>query len=710
MLLFILLLTTDTLKYENSQIDAFHIVGNYNDDKIAVKFSLPYAPSRTIGILIFADHPGGFNYASLCYEKNELPYITQPLTETDTVYSSMGEWKFTPIKTNISDTIPIWFVLNMTEYPGIGGDTTFPTGNSYYYSNSQGWKQTTKYNWTIRLIVQNYNGYYEDFLLDSGNYQGNWTFVNPQFIPNSLNNCFGTQIDSLYPNNAKLTLLSSWLKIKNYNFSNPTLVIRHFYNTEYLCDGGNIKISRDSINWQLLSPLSGYDTSIIMDPPGGIVQEPVFTGNSEQWENTYFYLPPWDSVLIKYYFISDGIGNNTGWFIDNVGIIEKPYSDISPISIKLQTIIPPDTQITPVANIKNYGIYEENNFLIKCIAESAGTIIYQDEKNLSLIKPDSIIQISFNPMFIGEKGNNYKLRVYTELLSDGNKINDTLKQNLISFPIITSLSSGISASPPTVDGTIDSAEWNNANVIDGSDISGVDTRDSINTCKLYFMNNAEALFIGIKSSLISKVGIYIDDNGNNKWDPNEGHYLFTQGANKFYDFYSNVYNVPDSLVAIGNEGMELKLPKGNKPYELTMTSDSIGCFIYTQTNNNYTGWWHQLVPYTDYNNPIHYAKIKISGLSIEEKNSSANNLKIFSNSPVCTKFINLHISCATIGGRGKLEIYDLTGRIMQLSSFDITSSNFILTRDISNFKTGVYFIACTIPEKAKVVEKIIILH
>lgn len=695
MLLFILLLATDTLKYDNSQIDGFHIVGNYNNDKIAVKFSPLYAPSKITGILILTDHPGGFKHACLCYENNGLPYTAQPLTEIDTVYSSTGEWKFTPIETNISDTIPVWFVLNIAGYPGIGGDTSSPTEKSYYYSNTQGWKQTNKYNWTIRLIVQNYNGYYEDFLSDSGGYQGNWAFVNPQFIPNQLNNCFGTQVNSLYPNNARLTLLSKWLKIKNYNFSNPTLVIRHFYNTEYLCDGGNIKISQDSINWQLVSPLSGYDASIIMDPPGGIIQEPVFTGNSQQWKNVYFALPQWDSVLIKYYFISDGIGNNTGWFIDNVGIIEKPYNDISPVSINLQTIVPPNTQIIPVVNVKNYGIYEENNFLTKCIVESAGTIIYQDEKNLSLIKPDSIIQISFSPVIIGEKGTNYKLQVYTELLSDGNKINDTLKQNFISFPIITSLTSGISVSPPTIDGIIDSTEWNNANVIDGSDISGIDTRDSINTCKLYFMNNTEALFIGIKSSQISKAGIYIDDNGNNKWGPNEGYYLFTQNINKFYDYYSNVYTVPDSLVTIGNEGLEFKLPKGNKPYELTMTNDSIGCFIYTQTNNNYTGWWHQLVPYTDYNNPVHYAKIKISRLGIEEKNLSANYLKLSTNSPVCARFINLQISCPKTGIRGKLEIYDLTGRTIQSSSFDITNTNFILTQDISKFKTGVYFVKLT---------------
>ncbi|MDD5530342.1 MAG: T9SS type A sorting domain-containing protein [bacterium] len=710
MFLFILLLATDTLKYDNAKIDGFHIVGTYNDDKIAVKFSPPYAPSKITGILVLTDHPGGFKHASLCYESNGLPYTIQPLTEIDTVYSSTGEWKFTPIEANISDTIPVWFVLNIAGYPGIGGDTISPTEKSYYYSNNQGWKQTNKYNWTIRLIVQDYKGYYEDFLSDSGGYQGNWAFINPQFILHPLNNCFGTQVDSLYPDNARLTLFSPWLKIKNYNFSNPTLVIRHFYNTEYLCDGGNIKISRDSINWQLVSPLSGYDASIIMDPPMGIIQEPVFTGNSEQWENAYFYLPQWDSVLIKYYFISDGIGNKTGWFIDNVGIIEKPCNDVSPISINLQTIIPPNTQIIPIVNIKNYGIYEENNFLIKCIAESTGIIVYQDEKNLSLIKPDSIMQINFSPLFIGNKGTSYKLQVYTELLSDGNKINDTLKQNLLSFPIITSLISGISASLPIIDGIIDSAEWGNATIIDGSDISGIDTKDSINTCKLYFMNNTEALFVGIQSSRINKAGIYIDDNGNGKWDPNEGYYLFTQNTNKFYDYYSNVYTVPDSLVAIGNEGLEVKLPRGNKPYELTMTNDSIGCFIYTQTDNNYTSWWHQLVPYTDYNNPIHYAKIKISGLGIQEKNPPANYFKISTNSPVSTRFINLQISFPITGIRGKLEIYDLTGRIMQSSSFDITNSDFILTRDISKFKTGIYFISCEVPKYSKILKKVIILH
>lgn len=712
MILIILFLATDTLKYDTGIPRGFYTVGEYKNDKLGVKFSLPYEPCKIIGVLLFADHPGGFMHASLCREVSGLPFTSQPLAELDTVYSNLKEWCFTPIETSISDTtVAIWFVLDIAGYPGIAGDTINPAGRAWYYSDNYNWYQADKYNWFIRLVVQDYKGYYEDFSTDIGGYRGDWVFINPEFIPYPKDNCIGTQIDSIYPNNARLTLISPWIKIKDYNFSNPTLFMRHFYETERGCDGGNVKISIDSINWQSITPFSGYDTIIPIDPPFGIIKEAAFTGNSSVWKDAYFTLQNWDSVIIKWHFISDGIGNNyPGWFIDEIGIIEKPFDDVGPFSINFQKIIPPETIVTPEVNIKNFGIYQEDNFTVECKAESAGVLVYQDEKTINSLGSDSIIKINFTPwQKTAKKGGVYKVQVYSKLITDGNRTNDTLTQNLLTFPLITSTSSGVTSTTPVIDGTIDSTEWKDATIIDGSDVIGIDTQDSINACNLYFMHTQSTLFIGIKAVIPQEIRIYMDDSKDTKWGTTDGWYLITPTIRKFYDYYSNVHSIPDSLIGIGNYGLEFAIPKGNNPYEIT-TGGSLGCFISVQNvNNNCIGWWPQSVPFTDKNNPVHYAKIDVPGLGTEETDKLKDYELTLLPNLIYASYLKIELSCPP-NSAGAFKIYDLSGSLIKTFLFNAEHYPLISTYDISEVGAGVYFLVCEISNCPKITKKLVVIR
>lgn len=702
----------DTLRYDSGIPDGFYTVGEYKNDKLGINFLLPYAPCRVMGVQVFANHSGGFKHSSLCREINGLPFTTQPLTEIDTIYSASQKWKFTPIEINLSDPISLWFILDMEGYPGIGGDTSVPSGNSWYYSDTYSWRQTIKYNWFIRLLIEDYNGYYEDFIANAGSYIGDWKLINPLFIPFPRDNCWATQIDTIYPNNARLTLLSPWIKIKDYNLSNPTLFIRHFYNTEMECDGGNIKVSLDSLNWQLVTPFRGYDTTILMDPPSGPNREPVFSGNSVSWKNEYFSLPKWDSLKIRFYFISDGIGNNyPGWFIDEIGITEKPIDDVSPVSINFQTIILAESIIIPEVSIKNFGIYEENGFEVECKVDSSGTVIYQSELTISSISPDSVIKICFPGMQTGRKGTNYKMQAYTKLGLDGNKLNDTLTEYLTAFSIDTLISSGITIDKPIIDGIIDTVEWEGATIVDASDIMGIDTKDSINTCNLYFMHNQTNLFIGVKTLQPKELKIYMDDCGDKKWGTNDGWYSICPEKNLFYDYYYSPYTIPDSLVSIGNYGIELCIPKGNKAYEITLTGEYLGCFIYVKNyTNNYSAWWPQSVPFNNYNNPTYYARIKVSGLGIENSKKDIKcGFSIFPNPFIFVKSINCKIFCPP-NTPGILKFYDICGKMVKKSSFTAMLSPIVISQDISNLNSGIYFIVLEVPNYPRFIKKLEIIH
>ncbi len=708
--LIILILSVDTLKYDNGTAEGFYMVGDYVNDKFAVKFEHPYKQYKVLGILVFANTSDGFIHASLCPDNDGLPDTINTWAETDSLYSSTKDWAFTPIEADISSTTPIWVVLRMSTNPAIGGDTSNTNEHSWYYSNIMGWKQS-EHNWFIRLVVEWETGYCENFADSNGRYIGNWEFGVPTIVEPYRDNCFGTKLDSLYPHNSYLQLESPWISIKNYGFQNPVLCFKHSYNTQYETDGGNVKISQDLINWEIMTPLMGYDIVIFGDCH--IAGELGFSGNSGGWHKEYFPLPPWDSLKVRWCFGSDEAGNDFGWFIDEVSIGESSsYNDVSLILTNFGKIISPETIVIPEIKVKNTGVYSTGIFSVECVIESSGTIIYQDNKPITSLIADSIKTINFKSWNTGQKDAIYEIKAYSKF-NDDDPTNDTIKVTTLSFPLITEFTSGLTITTPSIDGIIDSIEWEDATLIDGSNILEFDSKNSPGSCNLYFMNSNSTLYIACKAKSISEMRLYIDDSGNKKWDKDgsEGFYRITSDKYGFQDMYYHlVHSLPDYLKSIGSDGVELAIPIGTEPYKIAPTC-SLGCFIYAKSSNTYVGWLPQAI--INYNNPINYIKIRLTGVGVEEEpnQESPKTFKLEASPNPFIKSSSISYQLST-KGKVSLRIYDIAGNLIYTlvnEEKDIGHYRVHWKPEKQKLKTGIYFVKFTVNDY-KETKKIILMQ
>ncbi|MBI4723451.1 MAG: T9SS type A sorting domain-containing protein [Candidatus Stahlbacteria bacterium] len=717
----------DTLKYDDGKAEGFYVVGEYRNDKIAVKFIPPYTPYTVQGILVFTDGNEGFKKGQICVG-NGLPDTINTIYELDTVYSAHCDWQFTPIRVECYDSIPVWIILDVDVSPAIGGDTNTISGNSFYYSDDFGWRQA-QYNWLIQLIIQNEPKYFEPFATSNGGYTGDWEYGVPTLIQPYKDNCFGTRVNNFYPNHTYLHLESPWLHIKEYGISLPVMSFLHFYDTEYEYDGGNVKITNDGVNWRLIAPVKGYN--IILSGATGLDGEPGFSGTSYEWKKEYFLLPAWDSMKIAWCFGSDTVNNDYGWFIDEVKIGTKAMHDVATVITNCRAFMPPQTQLLPSAEIKNLGLYGEGIFTVKCTIESCGVNIYCDTCYIFSLDADSSISVNFRQWQLGEPGTSYRMKIYTSLPEDEDRGNDTIKTEALAFSIIDSITVAETQTIPKIDGIIDSIEWQDAIIVDGSDILGVDAANPYGSCKLYFMTVPGYLCIACKvenpvgnpaaggeasrADALIQCKLYIDESGDGKWNTNgsEGFYSITTNEYKFQDMYYHiVYSLPDSLKAISNQEIEIIVPiSNNEPYEI-MNSESLKCFVQISNVDEYCGWWPQDIGIANYNNPLNYAKMKIIGAGIEEfqpltPNPQPLTLEVYPN-PFCTK---TNIKLLTLNSQlSTLKIYDLAGRVVK--SFPIPnpqSPTTVVEWDASHLANGTYFLICK-DNHTKIVKKLTLIH
>lgn len=120
----------------------------------------------------------------------------------------------------------------------------------------------------------------------------------------------------------------------------------HWYQNEYsdntFWDGGNIKISVDGSQFEVIEPVDGYD-GIIDNYNEYLGDEscfggPLGTGNFWQQEvvNLNNYIG--HNIKIRFHFASDGAVNDLGWYIDDIEIAFEQSTSIA--NEKLQHNIP----------------------------------------------------------------------------------------------------------------------------------------------------------------------------------------------------------------------------------------------------------------------------------------------------------------------------------------------------------------------------------
>ena len=162
----------------------------------------------------------------------------------------------------------------------------------------------------------------EDFEDDNGFFEGDndWQWGMPESGPDQAHsgeNLWGTILIGDYSDGP---LLSSLVTPSIGLTSGAVLTFWHWYDTESGFDGGNVKVSADNMNWEIITPDEGYDDILSPDFENPIGGEEAFTGVSDEWQMETFDLSSYEGswVRFRFDFGSDISINADGWYIDDV--------------------------------------------------------------------------------------------------------------------------------------------------------------------------------------------------------------------------------------------------------------------------------------------------------------------------------------------------------------------------------------------------------
>jgi hypothetical protein len=164
---------------------------------------------------------------------------------------------------------------------------------------------------------------------DDGGFQsnGDWQWGNPTSGPFGAyngNTIWGTNLSGNYsigPARSDLTLP----EIDLSSFSHVTLRFWHWYNFEDSFDGGNIKVSIDNgQNWQIVTPLLGYDVILDANYQNPLSGQPAFSGFNGGWQMEEIGLEEFinERIIIRFEMGSDDSYASDGWYLDDIVINE----------------------------------------------------------------------------------------------------------------------------------------------------------------------------------------------------------------------------------------------------------------------------------------------------------------------------------------------------------------------------------------------------
>ncbi|MBN1755021.1 immune inhibitor A [bacterium] len=164
-----------------------------------------------------------------------------------------------------------------------------------------------------------------DFEEDNGGFEstGDWEWGVPSEegpeTAHSGMKLWATILDGYHSDGSNSQLNTTAFDLSD--FCSATLEFYHYYRTEFSYDGGNVKISTDDgETWNLIFPIKGYPMLRVV----GLGEEG-FSGATDGWEKVQFDLLPYigRTVKIQFDFKSDEYLTAPGWYIDDVGVLEK---------------------------------------------------------------------------------------------------------------------------------------------------------------------------------------------------------------------------------------------------------------------------------------------------------------------------------------------------------------------------------------------------
>ncbi len=168
----------------------------------------------------------------------------------------------------------------------------------------------------VRSIYYDFEGGDGGFSSELG-----WEWGEPTSGPGEA--CSGTMLWATvlggnYGDNADYLLVSPPIDLSG--FSDALLSFSMWLESERRYDGGQVLVSTDGDHWELLEPVGGYPTRAVAALGG----EPGFSGATQRWVKPAFDLSPYlgSTVQIAFRFASDGAVNMSGWYVDDVLVLE----------------------------------------------------------------------------------------------------------------------------------------------------------------------------------------------------------------------------------------------------------------------------------------------------------------------------------------------------------------------------------------------------
>ncbi len=192
------------------------------------------------------------------------------------------------------------------------------------------------------------NGFYRFYILNSLLYDfeldqsftannGDWQWGAPTVGPmqsHSGTRIWGTNLTGNYNDATESMLDMPELDLTGKD--STQLTFWHWYENEYssdiFWDGGNVKIAVDSGDFQVITPVDGYD-GIVDDYNTFLGGQPCFGGPAtigNFWHQETFDLSAYANqrVKIRFHFGSDQYTTTSGWYIDDVEILFKEQTTV----------------------------------------------------------------------------------------------------------------------------------------------------------------------------------------------------------------------------------------------------------------------------------------------------------------------------------------------------------------------------------------------
>lgn len=367
-----------------------------------------------------------------------------------------------------------------------------------------------------------------------------------------------------------------------------------------------------------------------------------------------------------------------------------PVYNLQVDSSNFPVIIKKDSSIAPFIYVSNRGFYSQNFNLILKI-DSLSIPVYDHEIQGLTLQPGSSNSYSF-PSFQSRFSNGiYDINAYIVSSSEQMFKNDTLREKLFSYELISFINSPFSNVLPTIDGVINSSEWSSAYILDISDYLKVAGIRNIRESFLYLKNSENALYMGIKVKDTTNGSDYIriifDDNADGTFPPSpntsEGEIKFQESGGSFTATFipyftggqagqSHPLNLNFAISEIGEERhFEIEIPfslsgSGLDEYlHVNSNTDTFGFFIMGRNSSisDINTYWLQNIPLPQIKNPSLYGKVKVQSLNVGIKEGEISYLT----PKVGVEYVKEGIKIIYIQpdySPFEMKILDLTGRVI----------------------------------------------